>query len=67
MSSQKNRKSYWKAVQLLLAIAEVYWGLGEGEKGQNLINRYKNKYNHHSAFKAELQASAKKSKFFSVY
>ena len=64
--SEKHRKSYWKAAQVLFAIAEVYWSLGEEKKGQNLINRFKEKYNRHSAFKAELQSAAKKSKLFSV-
>lgn len=63
---EKHRKSYWKAAQLLFAISEVYWSLGEEKKGQNLINRYKEKYNRHSAFKAELEGAAKKSKLFSV-
>jgi hypothetical protein len=64
--SEKHRKSYWKAAQLLFAIAEVYWSLGNIEKGQNLISHFKEKYRHHSAFKAELQSAAKKSKLFSV-
>jgi hypothetical protein len=64
--SEKHRKSYWKAAQLLLAVAEVYWSRGEAVKGQKLINRFKEKYNRHSAFRAELQNVAKKSNLFSI-
>jgi hypothetical protein len=63
---EKHRQSYWKAGQLLLAIAETYWSNGEADKGQKLINRFKEKYHRHSAFKTELQQAAKKSKLFSV-
>ena len=63
---EKHRKSYWKAGQLLLAIAETYWSNGEADKGQKLIDRFKEKYYRHSAFKTELQKAAKKSKLFSV-
>jgi hypothetical protein len=64
--SEKHRKSYWKAAQLLLAVAEVYWSRGEAVKGQKLINRFKEKYNRYSAFRAELQNVAKKSNLFSI-
>jgi hypothetical protein len=63
---EKHRKSYWKAAQLLLALAETYWSKGEADKGRKLIARFKEKYNRHHAFKAELQNTAKTSKLFSV-
>jgi hypothetical protein len=63
---EKHRRSYWKAAQLLLAFAETYWSNGEADKGQRLINRFKEKYNRHHAFKTELQKAAKKSKLFSI-
>ncbi len=64
--SEKHRKSYWKAAQLLLAVAETYWSNGSADQGQKLVSRFKEKYNRHSAFKAELQKAARKSKLFSV-
>jgi len=64
--SGKHRQSYWKAAQLLLAFAETYWSYGEPNKGQKLLNRFKEKYNRHHAFKTELQKAANKSKLFSV-
>lgn len=64
--SEKHRQSYWKAGQLLLALAETYWSHGEANKGQKLLNRFKEKYNRHHAFKTELQKAANKSKIFSV-
>ncbi len=64
--SEKHRQSYWKAGQLLLALAETHWSNGEPDKGQKLIKRFKEKYNRHSAFKGELQKAARRSKLFSV-
>ncbi|OGP89895.1 MAG: hypothetical protein A2157_07410 [Deltaproteobacteria bacterium RBG_16_47_11] len=64
--SEKHRQSYWKAAQLLLAVAETYWSNGRADQGQRLLSRFKEKYNRHSAFKTELQKAAKKSKLFSV-
>jgi len=63
---EKHRQSYWKAAQLLLAVAETYWSNGRADQGQRLVSRFKEKYNRHSAFKAELQKAAKKSNLFSV-
>jgi hypothetical protein len=64
--SEKHRQSYWKAGQLLLAFAETYWSRGEGNKGQKLLDRFKEKYHRHHAFKAELRKAVNKSKLFSV-
>jgi hypothetical protein len=63
---EKHRKSYWKAAQLLLAVAETYWSNSRVGEGQKLVSRFKDKYNRHSAFKTELQKAAKKSKLFLV-
>ena len=62
----KYRKIYWKAAQLLLAVAEVYWSNGQTMEGQKLIDRIKEKYRHHSAFRSELRAKAKESGIFSL-
>lgn len=64
--SNKFRKSYWTAAQLILAIAETYWSNGKPEKGQELIDHFRGKYNRHSAFKSELKGMAAKSRLFSV-
>ena len=63
---EKHRKSYWKAAQLLLAVAETYWSNSRAGEGQKLVSRFREKFNRHSAFKAELQKASKKSKLFSV-
>ena len=63
---EKHRQSYWEAAQLLLAFAETYWATGKADKGQKLVDRFKEKYHRHSAFRAELQKAAKKSKLFSI-
>lgn len=64
--SNKFRKSYWKAAQLILAIAEMYWSNGELESGQEFIDLFRRKYSRHSAFKSELKGMAAKSRLFSV-
>jgi hypothetical protein len=64
--SNKFRKSYWKAAQLILAIAETYWSNGKHDEGQGLIDHFRGKYNRHSAFKSELKGKAAKSRLFSV-
>jgi len=62
----KRRKSYWKAAELLLAVAEVYWSNDRTTEGRMLIDRMKNKYNRHTAFRAELRTLAQKSGIFLV-
>jgi hypothetical protein len=64
--SNKFRKSYWKAAQLILAIAETYWSNGKHDEGQKLIDHFRAKYSRHSAFKSELKGMAAKSRLFSV-
>jgi tetratricopeptide (TPR) repeat protein len=62
----QHRKSYWKAAQLLLGVAEVYWSNGESAKGQKIVDQIRDKYRHHSAFRSELRTRAKKGGTFSV-
>lgn len=59
--SGKHRKSYWKAAELILAIAEVYSSNDETGKWQSLIDHFKKKFNRHSAFQKELKEAAKES------
>jgi len=59
--SNKHRKSYWKAAELVLAIAEIFWSNSEFKKGQMLINHFQKKYNRHSAFQRELKNAIKES------
>jgi len=51
---------------LLLAIAEVYWSNDRTTEGRMLIDRVKDKYRRHSAFRKELRAKAQKSGIFLV-
>ena len=62
----KHRKSYWKAAQLILSVAEVYWSNNERGKGQMLIVSSRDKFNRHYAFKNELKVMANKSRIFSL-
>lgn len=64
--SNKHRKSYWKAAELILAIAETYWSNSESEKDQLLIDHFQQKYNRHSAFQRELKAAIKESHLFTT-
>jgi len=64
--SGKHRKSYWKAARLILAIAETYWSNNEPDKGQRLIDQFREKYSRHSAFIRELRTMTGKSGLFSV-
>ena len=59
--SGKHRKSYWKAAELILAIAETCWSNSESEKGQMLIDHFQKKYSRHSSFQKELKAAVKES------
>ncbi|MEW5900734.1 MAG: hypothetical protein AB1715_04645 [Acidobacteriota bacterium] len=62
----KRRKSYWKAAELLLAVAEVHWSNDRPDKGRAIIARVKDKYRRHSAFRGELRNMAKKSGIFTI-
>jgi len=62
--SNQYRKSYYKAADLLVAMAETMANMGEGQKGVDLIEKYRRKYPRHSAFKGELNRSMKESGLF---
>jgi hypothetical protein len=62
----KRRKSYWKAAELLLAVAEVYWSNDQANDGRMLIDRVIDKYSRHSAFRDELRTRARKSGIYTV-
>ena len=62
----KFRKSYWKAAQLILAVAETYWSRDRRAEGQRMIDHFQEKYKRHSAFRRELRSMAAKSGVFSV-
>ncbi len=64
--SNTYRKSYWKAAELILAIAETYWSNSESEKGQMLIDHFQKKYSRHSSFQKELKAAVKESHLFTI-
>jgi len=55
------RKSYYKAANLLVAMAETMANMGEKQKGIDLIEKYRRKYPRHSAFKGDLNHSIKES------
>jgi len=57
----KYRKSYHKAADLLVAMAETLTNRGEKQKGVDLIIKYRSKYPRHSAFKGELTRSMQES------
>jgi len=64
--SGKHRISYWKAAELILAIAETHWSNSEPGKGQMLIDYFQKKYTRHSAFQKELKAAIKESHLFAI-
>jgi hypothetical protein len=63
---EKHRGSYWKAAQLLLAVAETWWSNDRREKGEALIQSFRTKYNRHSAFQRELKLATRKSGIFMI-
>lgn len=50
----QHRGSYHKAAGLLVAMAETLANREEKQEGMNLIEKYKNKYPRHTAFKSEI-------------
>lgn len=64
--SNTYRKSYWKAAELILAIAETYWSNSESEKGQLMVDYFQKKYSRHSSFQRELKAAIKESDLFAI-
>jgi|GEM_PF-599154 len=62
----KYRGSYHKAAGLLVAMAETLAGRGEKQKGMDLIEKYKNKFPRHSAFKSEIKQALQTSGLFDL-
>ena len=60
----KHRQSYYKAANLLVALAEVLANRGMKSNGTDLIERYRQKYRRHSAFRQELNVTASRSSIF---
>ena len=55
--SNKHRKAYERAAEVLASLAECYVLIGEPIAGHGIIDEYRNqKFNRHSAFCAELDA-----------
>lgn len=52
--SNQHRGSYHKAAGLLVAMAETLANREEKQDGMDLIERYRNKYPRHTAFKSEI-------------
>nr|MDO8082666.1 hypothetical protein [Candidatus Freyarchaeota archaeon] len=61
---EKHRKSYDKAANLLVALAEVLANRGMKSDGAELIEKYRQKYRHYSAFKQELNKALRESNIF---
>ena len=54
--SNKHRRAYERAAQVLGALAEAYLAMGRKEAANSILNEYYNKkYNRHSAFRGEVQ------------
>ena len=61
---EKHRQSYCKAADLLVALAEVLANRDMKSDGTDLIERYRQKYHRHSAFKQELNVAIRRSSLF---
>lgn len=57
--SNQYRGSYPKAAGLLVAMAETLANRGEKQEGMDLIERYKNRYPRHIAFKSKITQALK--------
>jgi len=57
----KDRQNYFKAATILVALAEVLANRDQKLKGIETIEKYRQKYCHHSAFRKELNLAIKKS------
>lgn len=64
--SNQHRGSYHKAARLLVAMAETLANREEKQEGIDLIERYRNKYPRHSAFKSEITQALQTSGLFDV-
>lgn len=60
----QHRGSYHKAAGLLVAMAETLANREEKQEGMDLIERYRNKYPRHSAFKSEITQTLQISSLF---
>ena len=60
--SNKHRRAYERAAQVLGSLAEVYLSMGQQTKAANILHSYYNeKYNRFSAFRKEVKAVVKTS------
>lgn len=64
--SNQHRGSYHKAAGLLVAMAETLANREEKQGGIDLIERYRNKYPRHSAFKSEITQALQTSGLFDL-
>jgi hypothetical protein len=64
--SNQHRGSYYKAAGLLVAMAETLANRGKKQEGMYLIERYRNKYPRHSAFKSEITQAMQISGLFKL-
>lgn len=64
--SNQHRGSYHKAAGLLVAMAETLANREERRDGMDFIDRYKNKYPRHTAFKSEITQTVQTSGLFVV-
>ena len=64
--SNQHRGSYHKAAGLLAAMAETLANREEKQEGMDLIERYRNKYPRHTAFKSEITQALQTSGLFDV-
>lgn len=62
--SNQHRGSYHKAAGLLAAMAEVLANREEKQEGMDFIERYRNKYPKHNAFKSEVTQALQASGLF---
>ncbi|MGD8399640.1 MAG: hypothetical protein PVH64_01705 [Bacillota bacterium] len=62
--SNQHRGSYDKAAQLLTAAAETLANRGRKQEGLDLVERYRNKYFRHTAFKKEIVRALQLSRLF---
>ncbi|HZK85229.1 MAG TPA: hypothetical protein VFC58_11230 [Desulfosporosinus sp.] len=64
--SNQHRGSYYNAAGLLVAMAETFANREEKQEGIDLIERYRNKYPRHTAFKSEITQALQTSGLFVV-
>lgn len=60
--SNQHRGSYGKAARLLTSGAELLANRGRRQEGLDLVERYRNRYPRHTAFKSELLAALQQSR-----